>query len=225
MSRQNFCLKKSSFNRVFFVLSSSFILLFAFSIILPTVSESTHAEGDEPDDGISILVSDSISANVTLFNEGDYKIAKDTVAVSSSAPYGYELFLSTDSEAHQSIYLNDDPTSESRIAPVSGTIAEPAVLTSNTWGFAIAGQGNFDNEYDPSNKLCNFYLSVFTEGEDGRYTRSDEVQTERCYTRKELTECLIACGFEVINFFGNWDFEEPKSDCERWYVVAKAIKQ
>ncbi len=134
-------------------------MLFAFAIMLPVVSESTHAEGDEPEGGISITISDPVSANLVLFDEGDYKIAKDTVHVSSSAPYGYELYLSTDSEEHQSIYLNNDPTSSSVISPVAGTIAEPAVLTSNTWGFAIAGQGNFDNEYsttspDPNSRFA-----------------------------------------------------------------------
>ena len=151
MSKQNFCLLKASRSNVLFMLSCALIILFGFAVILPTVPANTFAEGDTPSEGIAITVSDSVSANVVLFDEGDYKIAKDTVSVSSSAAYGYELFLTTDSEAHQSIYLNDDPTSESRIAPVSGTIAEPATLTNNTWGFAIAGQGNFDDSYDPTN--------------------------------------------------------------------------
>ena len=151
MSKQtNFRLSKTK-NNILYILSGTTLVLFAGLTLFPTISESTHAEGDEPDDGITITVNGEVDANLVLFDEGDYKIAKDTVSVSSSAPYGYELFLTTDSEAHQSIYLNDDPTSESRIAPVSGTIAEPATLTDNTWGFAIAGQGNFDNEYDPSN--------------------------------------------------------------------------
>ena len=151
MSKQTFRLRNNLILNILFSFSSVALTLFGLLAAFPAVSESTLAEGDEPDEGISIVVSDSISANVTLFDEGDYKIAKDTVMVSSSAPYGYELFLTTDSEAHQSIYLNDDPTSESRIAPVSGTIAEPAVLADNTWGFAIAGQGNFDDNYDPTN--------------------------------------------------------------------------
>ena len=138
-------------NNILYILSGVSLALFAGLMLFPTISETTHAEGDEPDDGITITVNGEVDANLVLFDEGDYKIAKDTVSVSSGAAYGYELFLTTDSEAHQSIYLNDDPTSESRIAPVSGTIAEPAILTDNTWGFAIAGQGNFDNEYDPSN--------------------------------------------------------------------------
>ncbi|MDO4759782.1 MAG: BspA family leucine-rich repeat surface protein [Candidatus Saccharibacteria bacterium] len=154
------CVKiRGNSRNILVVLPAAIVMLFAFAIMLPVVSESTHAEGDEPEEGISITISDPVSANLVLFDEGDYKIAKDTVQVSSSAPYGYELFLSTDSEEHQSIYLNNDPTSSSVISPVSGTIAEPAVLTSNTWGFAIAGQGNFDNEYsttspDPNSKFA-----------------------------------------------------------------------
>ncbi len=150
---------RGNFRSILVIIPAAIVMLFAFAIMLPAVSESTHAEGDEPEEGVSITISDPVSANLVLFNEGDYKIAKDTVHVSSSAPYGYELYLSTDSEEHQSIYLNNDPTSSSVISPVAGTIAEPAVLTSNTWGFAIAGQGNFDNEYsttspDPNSRFA-----------------------------------------------------------------------
>ena len=148
--QNNFRLSKTK-NNILYILSGATLALFAGLILFPAISDSTHAEGDAPDDGITIVVSDSISANITLFDEGDYKIAKDTVSVSSSAAYGYELFLTTDSEEHQAIYPNDDPTSTSKISPVSGTIDEPAVLTSNTWGFAVAGQGNFDDEYSTAN--------------------------------------------------------------------------
>ena len=82
----------------------------------------------------------------------------------------------------------------------------------------------WQNEFDSETGLCNFYLSVFTEEEDGRFSRADEVQTERCYTKEELTEGLEKCGFEVLGFFGDFEFSEPKSDCERWYIVAKAKK-
>ena len=151
MPKQTFRLRKNLILNILLSFSSVALTLFGFLIVSPLISKSTHAEGDEPDDGITITVNGEVDANLVLFDEGDYKIAKDTVSVSSSAPYGYELFLTTDSEAHQSIYLNDDPTSTSKISPVSGTIDEPAALTSNTWGFAIPGQGNFDNEYDPAN--------------------------------------------------------------------------
>ncbi|MBP3376285.1 MAG: class I SAM-dependent methyltransferase [Clostridia bacterium] len=82
----------------------------------------------------------------------------------------------------------------------------------------------WQNEYDKETRLCNFYLSVFTEDEDGRFTRSDEEQTERCYTRKELESILTKCRFEILGFFGGFDFAEPGDNCERWYIVARAKK-
>ena len=82
----------------------------------------------------------------------------------------------------------------------------------------------WQNDYDKESGLCNFYLSVFTENDDGSFERSDEEQTERCYTKEELTDVLDECGFEIIGFFGDFDFSEPMADSERWYVVARAKK-
>ena len=82
----------------------------------------------------------------------------------------------------------------------------------------------WQNEYDRESKLCNFYLSVFTKNEDGSYSRNDDEQTERCYSKNELRASLEKCGFEVLGFFGGFDFSEPVDDCERWYVVARAKK-
>lgn len=82
----------------------------------------------------------------------------------------------------------------------------------------------WQNEYDEETKLCNFYLTVFTEEEDGRFSRADETQTERCYSKEYLEDSLKKCGFEVLGFFGDFDFNDPKDDCERWYIVARAKK-
>ncbi len=83
----------------------------------------------------------------------------------------------------------------------------------------------WQNEYDQTTGLCNFYLSVFTADDDGKYIRSDEVQTERCYGREFLTLELQKNGFEVIGFYSDYDFNAPCETTERWYIVARAIKQ
>ena len=82
----------------------------------------------------------------------------------------------------------------------------------------------WQNEYDKETKLCNFYLSVFTEESDGRFSRADEVQTERCYSKLELTSELEKCGFEVLGFSSDFCFSAPDDTCERWYVIARAKK-
>ena len=88
-------------------------------------------------------------------------------------------------------------------------------------GAIFCGWQNF---YNSETKICDFYLSVFEEDEDGAYVRSDEHQQERCYTLGEVKEALDECGFELIGLFGGFDFKSPESDCERWYFVTRAKK-
>jgi len=82
----------------------------------------------------------------------------------------------------------------------------------------------WQNEYDRESKLCNFYLSVFEEDKNGKYIRTDELQTERCFDRDELTHALEDSGFEVIDFFGDYSFGKAEDNNTRWYIVARAKK-
>ena len=82
----------------------------------------------------------------------------------------------------------------------------------------------WQNDYDEASGLCRFLLSVFAEEGDGRYSRADEEQTERCYSREALTEALQRAGFEEIRFFGDPDLNEPHAQSERWYIAARCKK-
>jgi len=82
----------------------------------------------------------------------------------------------------------------------------------------------WQNHFDEESGICDFDLSLFEEGEDGSYWRSDEHQRERCYDLLTLTDTLKCCGFEVLGCFGDFDFGEPMPDCPRWYFVARAKK-
>ena len=82
----------------------------------------------------------------------------------------------------------------------------------------------WQNQYDKETRLCTFSLSLFEEGDDGAYIRTDEEQTERCYTLEELTSALERAGFTEIAFFGDLDFGEPHEKTERWYITARCKK-
>ncbi len=82
----------------------------------------------------------------------------------------------------------------------------------------------WQNAYDPETRLCHFYLSLFTEGEDGRYIRSDEEQCERCYDEAELRAALDTAGFTVCGFFSDFQFSPITPETERWYIVARTKK-
>ncbi len=83
----------------------------------------------------------------------------------------------------------------------------------------------WQNEYDAARKLCTFYLSMFIEGEDGKYVRSDEEQVERCYTLDELKAALDKAGFDLCGVFGGTDFSPVAPDTQRWHFVARTRKR
>ena len=66
---------------------------------------------------------------------------------------------------------------------------------------------------------------MFAEEKDGRYTRADEEQTERCYSRETLTAALEKAGFADVCFFGDTDLGAPHAETERWFIAARCKKK
>ena len=82
----------------------------------------------------------------------------------------------------------------------------------------------WQNSYNKKSKLCHFYLSIFQENDDGTYTRSDETQTEKCYSYKQIQKALSECGFEIISVYGDSDGAEITEKDEKWYFTVRCIK-
>lgn len=82
----------------------------------------------------------------------------------------------------------------------------------------------WQNVYNSKSKLCDFYLTIFTEDKKGRWHRTDEEQRERCYSLATVKKALSECGFELCGVFSDFDMAEPECDTERWYFAARAKK-
>ena len=82
----------------------------------------------------------------------------------------------------------------------------------------------WQNQYDRETRLCDFFLTIFEEQEDGSYRREEEHQTERCYTPEELIGALMAAGFECLGCFGGPDLSPVTPTTERLFYVARAKK-
>ena len=82
----------------------------------------------------------------------------------------------------------------------------------------------WQNQYDRKSGICDFYLSLFEEGENGGYTRSDEHQRERAYPLESIKRLLSQNRLEFIGCYGDFEFSAPSENCERWYIVARAKK-
>lgn len=83
----------------------------------------------------------------------------------------------------------------------------------------------WQNDYNEKSRICNFYLSLFEENGDGTYTRSDEVQRERCYSKRQLLSALSEAGFEIVSIHGSLDGKSAEDTDEKWYITARNIKE
>lgn len=79
----------------------------------------------------------------------------------------------------------------------------------------------WQNYYDKQTGLCDFLLTVFERDRDGRYSRFDEQQTERCYTRDQICSALETSGLELVALTGDFSLAPPTDTADRWYIVAK----
>ncbi|MBE6678956.1 MAG: class I SAM-dependent methyltransferase [Ruminococcaceae bacterium] len=79
----------------------------------------------------------------------------------------------------------------------------------------------WQNIYDKESRICDFYTSVFTENEDGTYSRFDDYEREYCFTLREVEKLLEKCGFEVVCVDGDTDGSPVEKDTERFYFTAK----
>ena len=82
----------------------------------------------------------------------------------------------------------------------------------------------WQNDYNEKSRLCRFYLSIFEQNEDGTYSRFDEVQRERCYSKKQILRALSESGLEVLGFYGDINGKDATDTAEKWYIVARNIK-
>ena len=82
----------------------------------------------------------------------------------------------------------------------------------------------WQNSFNEKTGICKFYLSIFKEDDDGRYERYDEMQTEKCYSRRKIEALLRETGFELIAVYGNLDKRIACDNDEKWYFVCRCKK-
>lgn len=82
----------------------------------------------------------------------------------------------------------------------------------------------WQNSYNRKTKLCDFFITLFEEDDDGKYNRYDELQTERMYTLRSIKSALAECGFEFLGAYSDLEFTEATDDSERIYISARCKK-
>ena len=83
----------------------------------------------------------------------------------------------------------------------------------------------WQNEYREKSGTCRFFVSVFSETEDGRYIREDGEQTEKSFSMRTLCRALCDSGFELLETMGSTEGEAATEHSLRWFFVARCVKQ
>ncbi len=73
----------------------------------------------------------------------------------------------------------------------------------------------WENEFDPSTRLCDLYLTFFCQEESGLYRRIDEVHTQRVYSDEELTTALTDAGLTLLARYDGYTENSPHSKSQR----------
>ncbi|MBP3592265.1 MAG: class I SAM-dependent methyltransferase [Clostridia bacterium] len=82
----------------------------------------------------------------------------------------------------------------------------------------------WENEYNEKSHLCRFFITLFSKERDGRYVRSEEVQSEKMYPLATLRRILEETGFEFIGAYNDFDFHAADDTDDRLYIVARCKK-
>ena len=108
---------------------------------------------------------------------------------------------------------------------INGRYKFENIYADNTYAMEEnGGMCVWENYYDPGSRICDFYITLFKECDDGRYERFDETQSERMYTLAEIKNSLEKCGMEFLYALGDLEFSPGSDECERIYIAAKCRK-
>ena len=83
----------------------------------------------------------------------------------------------------------------------------------------------WDNYFDEEDCINEYMLSIFVKGDDNRYDKFTEEHYQRAYTVEEIKEALNLAGLEFVTVYDAFTRNEPNSESERIYVVARECQK
>lgn len=75
------------------------------------------------------------------------------------------------------------------------------------------------SEYDDKTRECTFEIDMFTEEDDGSYTRYCETQTQRLHKKDEILK--LAEGFSLVSVSGGLGFDGCEEQDKEYYILKK----
>lgn len=84
-------------------------------------------------------------------------------------------------------------------------------------------EGSFiwENYFDEEDGVNEYDLTLFIRDEDGRYEKYEETHFQRAYPLDLVKQAIIESGMEFVAAYDAFTRDEPRTDSERIYVVAR----
>jgi len=79
----------------------------------------------------------------------------------------------------------------------------------------------WQNRWNSRTRTTRIDLDIFSEGENGLYTRGQERFSERAYTPEELTDWLTRAGFAVKRIYEELTERPPSDTAERIFYICR----
>ncbi|RKD32431.1 class I SAM-dependent DNA methyltransferase [Thermohalobacter berrensis] len=79
----------------------------------------------------------------------------------------------------------------------------------------------WENFFDDTNKICEFYLNFFIKKGNNKYKRIQETHIQKAYTVEEIVSTLNQVGFNTIEVYESFTFKPPRKSSERINFIAK----
>ncbi len=69
--------------------------------------------------------------------------------------------------------------------------------------------------------FCDFYLTLFIEGSDGRYMKKSELQSERIWSMDEYKSMISESGLELTAVYSDLEMSAENDISDKWYFVCR----
>ncbi len=79
-------------------------------------------------------------------------------------------------------------------------------------------------ENEQQEDSVNFNLTFFVKNNLGTFDKIQETHTEKVYLVDKLVKMITESGLEYVATYADFSFDEPKTDSERIFIVARKIK-
>lgn len=107
---------------------------------------------------------------------------------------------------------------------VNSPFKHESILADNTFVYDLGDIFCvWENEFSKRENRVDISLNIFSEGKNGKYSRTEEFFSERAYPMEEIVEMLAESGFKLLEKREFLKKKAAAENNEKWFFAARKI--